>query len=206
MKAEQKNIDEEYEQLKPKVNNSSHRMRKVNSEKKMTNGILKRERIRKTSNFSKIDKDKQAQTNNGIKWDDLSINEQNDYRKNHPLDKEKLKGSQSKYTSSVIVNDDDGYIKGLNKVNQINPNDEIINKILNALKENTITKKDLKRNKSCLMIGKFRTVFNLKQFYLITEKEKIFDESLGEEQKLTLKNTLFNKINKGVEEKQVNIS
>ena len=206
MKAEQKNIDEEYEQLKPKVNNSSHRMRKVNSEKKMTNGILKRERIRKTSNFSKIDKDKQAQTNNGIKWDDLSINEQNDYRKNHPLDKEKLKGSQSKYTSSVIVNDDDGYIKGLNKVNQINPNDEIINKILNALKENTIKKKDLKRNKSCLMIGKFRTVFNLKQFYLITEKEKIFDESLGEEQKLTLKNTLFNKINKGVEEKQVNIS
>jgi hypothetical protein len=206
MEAEQKNIEEEYDQLKPKDNNSNHRMRKVNSEKKMINGILKRERTRKTSNFCKNDKEKQTKTNNGIKWDDLSIKEQNDYRKNHPLDKEKLKGSLSRYTSSVIVNDDDVYIKGLNKVNQINPNDEIINRILDALKVNTVIKKDLKRNKSCLMIGKYRKVFNLKQFYLITEKEKIFDESLGEEQKLTLKNTLFNKINTRVEGKQVNIS
>ena len=39
----------------------------------------------------------------------------------------------------------------------------------------------------------------------MTEKEKIFDEGLDEEQKLTLKNTLFNKINKIVLKKGVNI-
>ena len=62
----------------------------------------------------------------------------------------------------------------------------------------------MKRNNSCLNIGKHLRKLNLKEFYRITEKEKIFDESLGEEQKLTLKNTLFNKINKAVPSKNIN--
>ena len=135
----------------------------------------------------------QKETNNiGIKWDDKTIEEQKDYRKKHPLDKEKLKNSISRYAS--IDDNNDIYIQGLNKVNQINSNDEIINKIFNALNESS-KKKYLKRNKSCLMLGRFKRKLNLKNFYKITEKEGIFDENLEDEQKLTLQNTLFNKIN-----------
>ncbi len=198
MEVEQINVEDEYKNLKNTDKTSNHHMRKVYSEKKMT-GILKTEKTRKKSNFCKKDKQTQnnSSNNNSIKWDNLSINEQKDYRKNHPLDKEKLKGSQSKYTNSV-VDDDDVYMKELNKVNEINPNDEIISRILNALKVNSHKNKCMKKNRSCLMFGKYRKVFNLKEFYLVTEKEKVFDESLGEEQKLTLKNTLFNKINQKI--------
>ena len=206
MEVEQINIEDEYKALKNE--DSGHTIRKVNSEKKITNGILKKERTRKASNFCK--KDKQTQNNininnnNSVKWDNSSINEQKDYRKNHPLDKEKLKESQSKYAS--VLDNGDVYMKGLNKVNEINPNDEVICKILNSLKVNSHKNKCMKRHKSSLIIGKYRKVFNLNEFYRITENEKIFDESLGEEQKLTLKNTLFNKINQTIPGKEVNIS
>ena len=117
-------------------------------------GILKRKRKRNTSFLYKNDKnkrDKQSQNNNnGIKWDILSINEQNDYRKNRPTNKEKLNGSQSKYVNFISNDDDDVYINGLNKVNQINPNDEAIRKILNVLKGNINNKKCIKRNNSRL--------------------------------------------------------
>ena len=205
MEVEQINIEDEYKALKNEDNNSDHTIRKVNSEKKITNGILKKERTRKASNFCK--KDGQTQNNNNnnsVKWDNSSINEQKDYRKNHPLDKEKLKESQSKYAS--VLDNGDVYMKGLNKVNEINPNDEVICKILNSLKVNSHKNKCMKRHKSSLIIGKYRKVFNLNEFYRITENEKIFDESLGEEQKLTLKNTLFNKINQTIPGKEVNIS
>ena len=202
------NINEEYNKLKSKDNNdSNHHMRKINSERKFTSGILKRQRVRKESNFCKREKgdnNNNNNNNNSIKWDNKTINEQKDYRKKHPLDKEKLKSSISKYTS--IEDNDDIYIKGLKKVNEIKGNDEIINKIFNTLNENISKKKHLKRNKSCLMIGKFKRKLNLKYFYMITEKEKIFDESLGEEQKLTLQNTLFNKISKNIKQKDSNNS
>ena len=200
MEEDQININDEYKKLGYKDNNSNKNIRKINSERKLTSGILKRERSRKVSSFAK--KNNQLNNSNSIKWDNLSINEQKDYRKNHPLDKEKLKNSISKYNSSLIDNGD-VYVKGLNKVNEINPNDEIISKIFNYLNEDK-NKKCMKRYNSCLNIGKHLRKLNLKEFYRITEKEKIFDESLGEEQKLTLKNTLFNKINKAVPSKDIN--
>ena len=191
------NIDDEYSKLKFKDNNNSnHHMRKINSERKLTSGILKRQqRTRKQSHFVK----RENNNNNSIKWDNKTINEQKNYRKKHPLDKEKLKSSISKF--KPIDDNDDIYIKGLKKVNDIKGNDEIISKIFNALNENMVKKKKLKRNKSCLIIGKFKRKLNLKYFYMITEKEKIFDESLGEEQKLTLQNTLYNKISKSIKQK-----
>jgi hypothetical protein len=186
------NMDEEYQKLAyQNDNNSNHHIRKINSERKLTCGILKRrQNKRKISHF--IPKQQKETNNIGIKWDDKTIEEQKDYRKKHPLDKEKLKNSISRYAS--IDDNNDIYIQGLNKVNQINSNDEIINKIFNALNESS-KKKYLKRNKSCLMLGRFKRKLNLKNFYKITEKEGIFDENLEDEQKLTLQNTLFNKIN-----------
>ena len=186
------NMDDEYQKLAyQNNNNSNHHIRKINSERKLTCGILKRrQNKRKISHF--VPKQQKETNNIGIKWDDKTIEEQKDYRKKHPLDKEKLKNSISRYAS--IDDNNDIYIQGLNKVNQINSNDEIINKIFNALNESS-KKKYLKRNKSCLMLGRFKRKLNLKNFYKITEKEGIFDENLEDEQKLTLQNTLFNKIN-----------
>ena len=198
------NLEDEYNKLGYNKNvNSNYNIRKVNSERKLTTGILKRQknRNRKTSHFMHKEKITNANT---IKWDNETIEQQKDYRKNHPLDKEKLKNAISKYSNPVIDNDD-AYMKALNKVNQINANDEIICKIFNDLNEkNTGKKKCMKRNKSCLLIGKFKRKFDLKKFYSITEKEKIFDDNLEEEQKLTLQNTLYNKINKNVDDKNNN--
>ena len=190
---QQINIDDEYKKLG--YNGGKCNMRKINSERKLTSGILKRKKPRKISQFGPREK---VERTSSITWDDKSIEEQKDYRKNHPIDKEKLKNSISKYSTSVIDKDDE-YRKGLNKVNEINANNELINKIFNVLNENTgisTKKKCLKRNKSCLTIGKHKKVFSLQDFYNMTEKEKIFDESLGEEQKLTLQNTLYNKMKK----------
>ena len=186
------NMDEEYQKLAyQNDNNSNHHIRKINSERKLTCGILKRrQNKRKISHF--LPKQQKETNNIGIKWDDKTIEEQKDYRKKHPLDKEKLKNSISRYAS--IDDNNDIYIQGLNKVNQINSNDEIINKIFNSLNESS-KKKNLKRNKSCLALGRFKRKLNLINFYKITEKEKIFDDNLEDEQKLTLQNTLFNKIN-----------
>ena len=207
MEEDQININDEYKKLGYKNNNSSKNIRKINSERKLTSGILKRERSRKVSSFAK--KNNQLNNSNSIKWDNLSINEQKDYRKNHPLDKEKLKNSISKFTNSMSSNgndEDDAYFKALNKVYQINVNDELINKVINSLNDNNNLEKCLKRNKSCLIIGECKHKFNLKNFYYITEKEKMFDDSLGEEQKLTLQNTLYNKISKGVKDKENSLS
>ena len=194
------NIEDEYKKLgcnNIEINNSKKNIRKVNSDRKISCSILKRERTRKASKFIK------EKTNGGIKWDNKSINEQKDYRRKHPLDKEKLKNSISKFTNSMSSNDeDDAYYKALNKVYQINVNDELINKVIKSLNYNNNLEKCLKRNKSCLIIGECKHKLNLKNFYYITEKEKMFDDSLGEEQKLTLQNTLYNKISKEVKDKE----
>ena len=94
-----------------------------------------------------------------------------------------------------MYKDEDVYMKGLNKVNQLNNKDEIIDKVIMALSDK---QSSMKRNNSCFSFGKFQRNVYMRDFYNITEKEKIFDDNLEEEQKLTLKNTLFNKIRKDV--------
>ena len=130
-------------------------------------------------------------SSNSIKWDNKSIDEQKDYRKKHPMDKERLKESKSKFNNSEIYSDEDLYVKGLKKVNQLNTNDEFIFKVKIAFSDKL---KYTKRNKSCFSIGTNQVKCEMENFYQITEKEKIFDENLGQEQKLTLQNTLYNKI------------
>ena len=111
------------------------------------------------------------------------------------MDKEKLKDSKSKFYNSVMYKDEDVYMKGLNKVYQLNNKDELIDKVIMALSDK---QSSIKRNNSCFSFGKFQRKAYMRDFYNITEKEKIFDDNLEEEQKLTLKNTLFNKIRKDV--------
>ena len=134
-------------------------------------------------------------SSNSITWDNKAINEQINYRKNHPMNKEKLKDSKSKFTNALVENDEDDYSKGLKKVNQLNKNDGIIYKVISALYGQL---KSIKRNKSCVTFGKFQRKIDMTEFYNATEKEKFFGADLRDEQKITLSNTLFNKIRKEV--------
>ena len=170
------------------VNPSKKNVKKSPSNRKISCGILKGRKNR-ANTFKQ--KERIFKSSNCIKWDNKSINEQKDYRKKHPMDKEKLKESKSKFSNSTIYSDDDVYMKGLNKVNQLNDDDEIIFKVLMSL---GYKKQSMKKIKSCLTLGKYHWKYVMREFYQITEKEKIFDESLGKEQKLTLQNTLYNKI------------
>ena len=117
------------------------------------------------------------------------------YRKNHPMNKEKLKYSKSKFANALVENDEDNYSKGLKKVNQLNKNDGFIYKVISALYGQL---KSIKRNKSCVTFGKFQRKIDMTEFYNTTEKEKFFGDDLEDEQKITLSNTLFNKIRKEV--------
>ena len=182
---------------KPQIINNKEKEklinRRIHSEKKKLNGILKRgKKKRKSSKF----KPEENNSNLKLHWDNNIMNQlQTD--KPHSINNDNFKDSMTKFNNNQTnENEEDTYIKGLNKVNSIKINDEIISRIIKALHE--MEKLDFKRTKSCLTIGKFERNNKMKEFYFITEKEKIFDESLKDEQKLTLQNTLYNKISKNV--------
>ena len=185
-------INNEREYIDLGLPNPKKGSKKFYSTRKISNGILKR---RKNKSNTLLQKERVFKSSNSIKWDNKSINEQRIYRKNHPMDKERLKDSKSKFYNSAMYKDEDIYMKGLNKVNQLNNKDEIIDKVIMALSDK---QSSMKRNNSCFSFGKFQRNVYMRDFYNITEKEKIFDDNLEEEQKLTLKNTLFNKIRKDV--------
>ena len=190
-KKEKLNIDEENK--KQDLNEPKKNSRKLSMYRKAsTSGILKRKN--KKSNTIKS-REGFVKSSNCIKWDNKAINEQRDYRKNHPMNKEKLKQSKSKFSESIAYNDEDIYMKGLEKVYKLNKNDDVFYKVIMSLNGKL---KKMKRINSCFSIGNSQRKYNMSEIYHATEKEKIFDESLGEEQKLTLQNTLFNKLIKDV--------
>ena len=181
-------------EIEENMNPEKNIKKKNTSKEKPSNGILKR-RAKKAHTIKA--KERIIKSSKTLTWDNKAINEQINYRKNHPMNKEKLKDSKSKFSNSVEDNDEDDYSKGLKKVNQLNKNDTIIYKVILALYGQL---KEIKRNKSCVTFGKFQRKIDMNEFYNATEKEQFFDQSLGNEQKITLLNTLFNKIRKEVVE------
>ena len=181
-------------EIEENMNPEKNIKKKNTSKEKPSNGILKR-RAKKDHTIKA--KERIIKSSKTLTWDNKAINEQINYRKNHPMNKEKLKDSKSKFSNSVEDNDEDDYSKGLKKVNQLNKNDTIIYKVILALYGQL---KEIKRNNSCVTFGKFQRTIDMNEFYNATEKEKFFDQSLGNEQKITLLNTLFNKIRKEVVE------
>ena len=171
-------INNEREYIDLGLPNPKKGSKKFYSTRKISNGILKR---RKNKSNTLLQKERVFKSSNSIKWDNKSINEQRIYRKNHPMDKERLKDSKSKFYNSTMYKDEDVYMKGLNKVNQLNNKDEIIDKVIMALSDK---QSSMKRNNSCFSFGKFQRNVYMRDFYNITEKEKIFDDNLEEEQKL----------------------
>ena len=145
--SEQKiNNEQEYKNLGIKA--QKRNVKKSLSNRRISSGILKRRNRENTLKYKELE----FKSSNSIKWDNKSINEQEDYRRKHPVDKEKLKKSKSKFANSDIYSDDDVYMKGINKINQLNDKDVIIFKVIMALRDKEIS---MKRNKSCLTIGKF---------------------------------------------------
>ena len=188
------NINNEEENQKSNLNEPKKNNRKMSSSRKvLASGILKR---KTKKSHTLIEREGIVKSSNSIKWDNKAIDEQKNYRKKHPMDKEKLKKSKSKFSNSIPHNEEDVYTKELEKVNKLNKNDDVFSKVINALNDGKLKK--VKRNNSCFAFGKFQRKFNMREFYQATEKEKIFDESLGQEQKLTLQNTLYNKMLKDV--------
>ena len=110
-----------------KINIEKVSKKKNTSKDKPSNGILKRSERRA---HTLKGNERIIKSSNSITWDNKAINEQIKYRKNHPMNKEKLKDSKSKFTNALVENDEDDYSKGLKKVNQLNKNDSIIYKVI----------------------------------------------------------------------------
>ena len=173
---------------------SSDRKRKYKKDRKLSEGILK-------SSFHKKNKLKNKDEANNVKFDIKSIEEQNDYRKDHPkLDKEKIKEASTKYKVIEEAENDDEYIKTLTKVNNMKTTDEIITKVIEGLSKLDVSPKKTKRHYSCENI-KNNCKLNIEKLYSLTGNEKLFNK-LEDEQKITLQNTLLNKFYKIVKESE----
>ena len=186
---------EECNDLTGKKSNSDKK-RKYKKDRKLSEGILR-------SNFLKSKKLKNQVEANNVKFDVKSIEELDDYRKNRPkLDKEKIKEASTIYKVIEETDNDDEYIKTLNKVNSIKTTDEIITKIVEVLIRSDESPRKIKRRFSCENINN-TCKLNINNLYSLTGDEKLFNK-LEDEQRITLQNTLLNKfykIVKGSEDK-----
>ena len=188
---------EERDELAGKKSNSDKK-RRYKKDRKLSEGILR-------SSFHKSKKVKNQEESNNVKFDVKSIEELDDYKKNHPkLDKEKIKEASTVYKVIEEIDNDDEYIKTLNKVNSIKTTDEIITNIIKVLIRSDGSPKKTRRHFSCENI-KNTCKLNIKKLYSLAGDEKLFNK-LEDEQKITLQNTLLNKFYKVVKESEDQIN
>ena len=124
---------------------------------------------------------------NGIIWDNKTIEKQNLDRNLHH--KNKISAIKTLYPNG---DESDIYQEGINKLNRIKPNEDIINKIVNSFLE----KNNEKLNKNDINELREITCGNECVDYLNFFKEKLGE--LENEKKLSLQNTLINKFQKEV--------
>ena len=136
----------------------------------------------------------------GIKWDNKAIDEQNDYRKKHRLSNAqlyKIKSlSRTKFNSNVIGEDDDQYLKNLIKVNEIKVTDELIKNIIKKLQRPKEDK--ISRNHSTILKTPYKFELYSNSNSSSTDNLDVFDDILDDEKKITLQNTIINKLHKEV--------
>ena len=126
----------------------------------------------------------------GIIWDNKTIEEQYLDRKLNP----RIKKYEHK-TSYPKGDETDIYQEGINKLNEIKPTEELVNNIVNSLKE--INKNIDNSSGASDFMGKSLKNEYLNTFTFFNENKKKFEE-LEEERKLTLQNTFINKFQKEV--------
>ena len=147
------------------------------SKKIIKNNIKVVSLLKSPSKQRKSNKNSFYKNKNGIIWDNKIIEKQNIDKKQHT--KNKISNIKTLYPKG---DESDIYQEGINKVNRIKPNEELLNKIVNSfLEKNKNNKNELKE----------MTNDNEYSDYLNFFKEK-FDE-LENEKRISLQNTLINK-------------
>ena len=147
------------------------------SKKIIKNNIKVVSLLKSPSKQRKSNKNSFYKNKNGIIWDNKIIEKQNLEKKPHS--KNKKSNIKTLYPKG---DESDIYQEGINKVNRIKPNEELLNKIVNSfLEKNKNNKNELKE----------MTNDNEYSDYLNFFKEK-FDE-LENEKRISLQNTLINK-------------
>lgn len=114
--------------------------------------------------------------NNSIKWDNQVIEDQNIHNRGNKNNKKMKSQSQTKYLN--YGDEEDLYIKNLNKLNELKFSDDCLKNMVESLKKSDDCAEEKNKN--------------------------VFDENLDYESKITLKNTLLNKFHKEIRGKSLN--
>ena len=145
---------------------------------------------RKYDENGNLENEEKIHNKSGIIWDNKTIDEQYLDRKLHP----RIKIDEPK-TPYPDGDDNDAYQEGMNKLNEIKPTEELLNDVVNSLKENNEEKKKNLKTQELKKKAYGNEFTEALKFY--NENKDKFDE-LNCERKITLQNTLINKFHKEV--------
>ena len=190
------------ENLVKRLNNTDNNLPKVKKHKKSTKKsrfanhikvvpLLKppNER-RKYDENGNLKNQEVIRQKSGIVWDNKTIDEQYLDRVLHP----RIKIDEPK-TPYPDGDENDLYQEGMNKLNEIKPTEELLNEVVNSLKENDDEKKKNLKTKELKKKAYDNEYTKALKFY--NENREKF-EDLPLERKKSLTNTLINKFHKEV--------
>ena len=193
------NIDEN---LVKRLNNTDNNLPKVKKHKKSTKKSRFANQIkvvpllkppnerRKYDENGNLKNQEVIRQKSGIVWDNKTIDEQYLDRVLHP----RIKIDEPK-TPYPDGDENDLYQEGMNKLNEIKPTEELLNEVVNSLKENDDEKKKNLKTKELKKKAYDNEYTKALKFY--NENREKF-EDLPLERKKSLTNTLINKFHKEV--------
>ena len=190
------------ENLVKRLNNTDNNLPKVKKHKKSTKKSRFANQIkvvpllkppnerRKYDENGNLKNQEVIRQKNGIVWDNKTIDEQYLDRVLHP----RIKIDEPK-TPYPDGDENDLYQEGMNKLNEIKPTEELLNEVVNSLKENDDDKKKNLKTKELKKKAYDNEYTKALKFY--NENREKF-EDLPLERKKSLTNTLINKFHKEV--------
>ena len=175
---------------KIKKRKKSFKKSRFNKEPKVVPLLKPPSKRRKYDEKGNLQNEENSINQNGIIWDNKTIDEQYLDRKLHP----RIKIDEPK-TPYPDGDESDIYQEGINKLNEIKPTEELLNDVVNSLMEtNEEKKKNIKTNE--LKKKAYGNEYTAALKFYNENKEK-FDDLNGD-RKITLQNTLINKFHKEV--------
>ncbi len=190
------------ENLVKRLNNTDNNLPKVKKHKKSTKKSRFANQIkvfpllkppnerRKYDENGNLKNQEVIRQKSGIVWDNKTIDEQYLDRVLHP----RIKIDEPK-TPYPDGDENDLYQEGMNKLNEIKPTEELLNEVVNSLKENDDEKKKNLKTKELKKKAYDNEYTKALKFY--NENREKF-EDLPLERKKSLTNTLINKFHKEV--------
>ena len=190
------------ENLVKRLNNTDNNLPKVKKHKKATKKSRFANQIkvvpllkppnerRKYDENGNLKNQEVIRQKSGIVWDNKTIDEQYLDRVLHP----RIKIDEPK-TPYPDGDENDLYQEGMNKLNEIKPTEELLNEVVNSLKENDDEKKKNLKTKELKKKAYDNEYTKALKFY--NENREKF-EDLPLERKKSLTNTLINKFHKEV--------